>query len=126
MDAAPTLAAAYADFLTDLTLEGRSPNTVKTYRHMLRHLAQDDRPITALTPSACRGLVAERMGMARGSVRTYCSALKAFTAYLAAAYPFTRPSFPTPREQPRPHRYVRAARTTRRPLAPSLRTRRSH
>jgi integrase len=100
----PSIAEALGSFLTDLTLEGRSPNTVRTYRALLRRIDGH----LPLTSERCRVLIAERMGQSRNTARTFAGALASFTRYLSTTHgiPDVMEQVPTPHQVERPHRFL--------------------
>lgn len=109
MERLPSLAVALEGFLRHLTLEGRSPATIRTYRALL---LLEDGPLLSLTTEVCFGLVATRMGQSRNTARTFSGALASFTRYCATAYgvPDVMEKVPTPRQlPPAPHRFLTKA-----------------
>ena len=102
----PTLQGALDAFLLDLTLEGRSPATVKTYRALLKF---DDEPLLSLTPTICRQMIGDRLKrQAHCTAQTFSGALAAFGAYIALVYGVSDPmkGVPKPRKKERPHTYL--------------------
>ncbi|MDP9192318.1 MAG: tyrosine-type recombinase/integrase [Acidobacteriota bacterium] len=117
-------------FLLDLTLEGRSSGTVRTYRSLLKDLdvivsesketggltggvsedAEAGRrcDLLALTPEVCRRLIADRLTrQARSTARTFSGALASFCAYITIyGIPDPMKDVPTPRPVERPHTYL--------------------
>lgn len=82
MEGGPTwVAEALREFFDDLALAGRSPETVTTYRYLLRFPAM---PLSEFDRAYCRGWLAEQVRRRKPSGANTCSgALKSFGGWLA-------------------------------------------
>lgn len=104
MERLPDLRTALDAFFIDLTLEGRSPATVKTYKALLKL----DGDLLSLTPESCRQMIAHRMGtQSRATARTFAGALASFCNYITRyGIPDPMKEVPSPRPIQKPHSYL--------------------
>jgi len=108
-ESSPAMAAAVAEYLDDLVIEGRA-GTAGTYRSQLRVLRDCADPLAALTPQRCRELVRERVrSVSPATARSFANALAALCKWaVARGYLLESPmrDVPRPVEHVPPHRFL--------------------